>query len=141
MNIDLYELFQLSLSVANALVLVAAIVAIFWVHRVLCGKAIHSRLAAGTAIEAEIAALTANGRRVASQLQEMQKTIDSLAILERLLEEPASRGLPMERATTLARSGATVDELTRSCGLSIGEARLMRRLHSGNLTARPAIRS
>ena len=133
MNTAFYYLSQMALPVANIVLLAAAVVALVRVQRVLRGTAIYSKLAAGTAIEAEIALLSESGRRVSSQLAKLQDRLESLAVLERLLEEPVARGLPMERATNLARSGASVDELTRSCGLSIGEARLMRRLHSGSM--------
>lgn len=44
---------------------------------------------------------------------------------------PASGGqsLPIENAVRMARHGASVEELRRSCGLSLGEARLMLKLH------------
>jgi hypothetical protein len=44
----------------------------------------------------------------------------------------ASRGggrWPIENALRMARHGASIDELVRSCGLNIGEAQLMRKLH------------
>ncbi len=40
-----------------------------------------------------------------------------------------SSGLPLENAVRMARMGASVDDLTRNCGLSPGEARLMQKLH------------
>ena len=36
---------------------------------------------------------------------------------------------PIENAVRMARHGASIDELVRSCGLNIGEAQLMRKLH------------
>lgn len=43
---------------------------------------------------------------------------------------PAPRGvLPLDNAVRMARMGASVDDLTRNCGLSLGEARLMQKLH------------
>jgi hypothetical protein len=63
----------------------------------------------------------------------------SIARLEQALEStstsapnehrPLSQSLPIENAVRMAKQGASIDELTRSCGLSIGEARLMQRLH------------
>ena len=41
----------------------------------------------------------------------------------------AGQSLPIENAVRMARLGASVEELTRSCGLSLGEARLMLKLH------------
>ncbi len=42
---------------------------------------------------------------------------------------PVATVVPMNNALRMAKQGATIDELTRNCGLSIGEARLMRKLH------------
>lgn len=39
------------------------------------------------------------------------------------------RSLPIEHALRLAKNGASVEDLTRTCGLNIGEARLLRKLH------------
>ena len=39
------------------------------------------------------------------------------------------QSLPIENAVRMARHGASVEELTRSCGLSLGEASLMLKLH------------
>ena len=36
---------------------------------------------------------------------------------------------PIENAVQMARHGASIEELVRSCGLNIGEAQLMRKLH------------
>lgn len=37
--------------------------------------------------------------------------------------------LPIENAVRMARHGATIDDLVRNCGLNVGEAQLMRKLH------------
>ena len=39
------------------------------------------------------------------------------------------RSLPIEHALQMAKNGASVDDLTRACGLNIGEARLLQKLH------------
>ena len=41
--------------------------------------------------------------------------------------------LPLENAVRMAQQGASVEDLTRSCGLNIGEAKLMRKLHGKKL--------
>lgn len=129
MNIDLYYLSTFALPVANVCLLAAAVIAILRVQRVIRGKQIYAKLAAGNAIEAEIAAITEHCELVSIRLGEMQDEIEKLNDLERLLVEPVSRELPMEHAARLAKDGASIDELTRNCGLNIGEARLVRRLH------------
>lgn len=136
MNIDLYYMVEYALPLANVCLLVAAIVVVFRMQRVLAGKAIYSRLAAGNAIEAQIADIDEHCRIVSERLGEIQDQIERFSHLERLLIGPVSREFPMEHAARLAKGGATVDELARNCGLNIGEARLVRRLHGQSETSR-----
>jgi hypothetical protein len=129
MNIDLYYLVEYALPLANVCLLAAATLVVVRLQRVLAGKAIYSRLAAGNAIEAQIADIDEHCRIVSERLGEIQDQIERFSHLERLLIGPVSREFPMEHAARLAKGGASVDELTRNCGLNIGEARLIRRLH------------
>jgi len=39
------------------------------------------------------------------------------------------RSLPVDNAVRMARNGASIDDLTRSCGLNIGEAQLIKKMH------------
>ena len=41
----------------------------------------------------------------------------------------SERVLPLDNAVRMAKNGASVDDLTRSCGLNIGEAQLIRKMH------------
>jgi hypothetical protein len=129
MNIDLYYLVEYALPLANVCLLAAATLVVVRLQRVLAGKAIYSRLAAGNAIEAQVADIDEHCRIVSERLGEIQDQIERFSHLERLLIGPVSREFPMEHAARLAKGGASVDELTRNCGLNIGEARLIRRLH------------
>jgi hypothetical protein len=80
-------------------------------------------------MEARIAEIDEHCRIVSERLGEIQDQLERFNRLERLLIGPITREFPMEHAARLAKSGASVDELTRNCGLNIGEARLVRRLH------------
>lgn len=54
-------------------------------------------------------------------------------------DKPAAGGsspLPLENAVRMARLGATLDDLTRTCGLSRTEARLLLRVHAQPAAAR-----
>jgi len=59
------------------------------------------------------------------------------ALVEKLESPPAdpdkevstARSTPFENAVRMARHGATMDDLTRTCGLSASEARLLMRVH------------
>jgi hypothetical protein len=42
---------------------------------------------------------------------------------------PVTKVVPLENALRMAKNGASIEDLTRNCGLNIGEARLMQKLH------------
>ncbi len=71
------------------------------------------------------AAVVGLERRV-TELQGILRTMQ-----ERQPEVVAETGskLPIENAVRMARHGATIDDLVRGCGLNVGEAQLMRKLH------------
>ncbi len=48
-------------------------------------------------------------------------------VVQAIVQQPAS--LPIENAVRMARHGASVEELAERCGLNLGEARLMQKLH------------
>lgn len=50
-------------------------------------------------------------------------------------DAPASQSLPFENAVRMARHGATLADLTRNCGLSETEARLLIRVHGQSLAS------
>lgn len=43
---------------------------------------------------------------------------------------PLKNELPVEYAVRMARAGASVEDLVQSCGLNVGEAQLLLRLHA-----------
>jgi len=63
------------------------------------------------------------------RVAELQTVVRTLAKKERVIREPVDNNLPIENAVRMAKHGASIDELIRSCGLNIGEAQLMRKLH------------
>ena len=73
-------------------------------------------------------------RRVA----ELQSVVRSLAKQDQPPREPVEPGLPIENAVRMAKHGASIDDLIRSCGLNIGEAQLMRKLHGKTQSASTA---
>lgn len=68
-------------------------------------------------------------RRLEQRLGELQRSIKRIDIKAPEHVPPVDRDLPIENAVRMARLGASVDDLTRNCGLNVGEARLMRKLH------------
>ncbi len=69
--------------------------------------------------------------RLDKRLAELSEQVSALASAPRSAPPPArtEAPVPIENAVRMARHGASVDELTRGCGLNIAEARLMQRLH------------
>ena len=74
--------------------------------------------------------------RLDRRISELQQQIVALSATEQ--KSPADtvpRPLPIENATRMARHGASVEELTRTCGLNIGEAELLKKLHGAPTTS------
>ena len=69
-------------------------------------------------------------RHLERRVTELQRVVKTLARREQPAVKPVDGSLPIENAVRMARHGASIDELVRSCGLNIGEARLMQKLHS-----------
>ncbi|MEM9335294.1 MAG: DUF2802 domain-containing protein [Pseudomonadota bacterium] len=67
------------------------------------------------------------------RIADLQRRLKTLSEREPPSRMPVSfeieRNLPIENAQRMAKSGASVEELTRVCGLNVGEARLLRKLH------------
>jgi Protein of unknown function (DUF2802) len=129
--------------IACVLFIAASVVALLRVHFALRGKPADAALAAGRAIEGRIASLgtlmedmLTRQSEMTAQMAQLQQKIDAIGRTERIVVEPATRTSAMEHAARLARDGASVDELTRSCGLNVGEASLLRRLHGHETAAR-----
>lgn len=67
--------------------------------------------------------------RLEQRLGELQRTIKLLDIKAPEERPPVERNMPIENAVRMARLGASVEDLTRNCGLNVGEAQLMKKLH------------
>ena len=63
------------------------------------------------------------------RVTELQNAVKTLLNKEQRERAPVNGSLPIENAVRMARYGASIDELIRSCGLNIGEAQLMQKLH------------
>lgn len=68
-------------------------------------------------------------QRLEKRMGELQRTVKVMDIKKHRPRPAVERNLPIENAIRMARLGASIEELTRSCGLNIGEARLMQKLH------------
>lgn len=68
-------------------------------------------------------------QRLEKRVGELQRTIKVIEIKSPQVAPAEERILPMENAMRMAKLGASIEDLTKSCGLNVGEARLMQRLH------------
>ena len=68
-------------------------------------------------------------RHLERRVAELQSVVRTLAKREQLPAQPLDTSLPIVNAVRMARHGASIDDLVRNCGLNIGEARLMQKLH------------
>lgn len=68
-------------------------------------------------------------QRLEQQVGQLQRTVKVMEMKTPKQQEAAERTLPIENAIRMARSGASVEDLKRSCGLNNGEASLMQKLH------------
>ena len=76
--------------------------------------------------------------RLERLVKELQTQMSSVVRKERVPDPVVERHLPIENAVRMAKNGASVEDLARTCGLNIGEARLMKKVHaraSTNATA------
>ena len=72
---------------------------------------------------------------LARKVMELQSVVRTLAKKDQAPPEPADTQLPIENAVRMARHGASIEDLIRNCGLNIGEAQLMRKLHGRSRAA------
>lgn len=69
-------------------------------------------------------------KRLEQRLGEVQRAMKVMQIrAPKERRSPVVQHLPIENAVRMARHGASIEDLTRNCGLNIGEARLMQKLH------------
>lgn len=89
---------------------------------------LQKRLAA---LERRLDAYQAGSVRMGEELRALREQAAPLADRLTLLEQRDPNGLSYSQAARLVSLGASVDDLTRTCGISQAEAELMRRLHQG----------
>lgn len=133
MNIESLTLYTLICS--TGLLLAAASIAILRFQKKTLDSQAFWNSPTGSAMKADDDnAKNERERLLEMRLAALQKTVDELSRREKVAEIPATvTSLPFENAARMARQGATVEELTRACGLSLGEARLVQRMHGRNV--------
>jgi len=121
------------LLVANALLLAIAAVALSRFERRCKRIEEFWDSPTGTALaddgDEEVRAQTQATQRLERRVGELQRVVKLMDIKAPKQQAPVELNVPIENAVRMARQGASVDDLTRNCGLNIGEARLMQKLH------------
>ncbi len=131
-TIPLYALFA-----ANLLILAAAVLAILRFQRMLRNSGAFWKSPTGAAIQMRCPAQQENSKLIIHEIAVLQRTVAKLCERERVQPQAPSlpSKLPLRHAARMARHGASIEDLRKSCGLNIGEARLMRKLHAGRSAA------
>lgn len=87
----------------------------------------------GTALAEDSSTENQEHLRIAQRLEkrvgELQRTVKVIGIKSPQSLPAEDRALPIENAVRMAKLGASIEDLTKNCGLNVGEARLMQRLH------------
>jgi len=73
-------------------------------------------------------------RAVERRFSKFERGLGDLSHVDKS-KSAAPRSVPHENAVRMAKHGATVDDLTRTCGLSDIEARLLMRVHGNSGTS------
>lgn len=68
-------------------------------------------------------------KRLEGRIDELRQAMKVIAIEAPTQQPRTERKLPLDNAVRMTKLGASVDDLARNCGLSIGEARLIHKLH------------
>jgi len=118
-----------ALLIANACLVAAAALAVLRFQRMMRESRSFWESPTGAAMQTAAPAPIKQDRLLAHEIAMLQKTVASLCNKERPRQEVSAERLPLEHAVRMARHGASIDDLTKKCGLNIGEARLMQRLH------------
>lgn len=85
--------------------------------------------------EEEIRRSLRTTQRLDKRVNEMQRAIKTLATRDADKQPSAERALPIDNAVRMIKHGASVEDLTRTCGLNFGEARLLQKLHGQTAAA------
>lgn len=121
------------LLMSNALLLAAAVVAILKLQRTSQQREAFWDTPVGNSLrdQADHDALL---RVLDARFAALEASIEELAADDP--PDPTGRdSLPYENAVRMVQHGATIDDLTRNCGLSNSEARLLMRVHAGRAAA------
>lgn len=124
-----------ALLVANALMLAAAVLAILRFQRMFRDSADFWDSPTGAAVQMRCPGQQEHSNLVAHEIAVLQRSVAKLCERERPQVQSLPNKLPLRHAVRMAKHGASVEDLTRGCGLNVGEARLMKKIHGGRIVA------
>lgn len=75
--------------------------------------------------------------QVEQRITELQQVISLVANNENKRLSSVERSLPIEYAVRMTKHGASIEDLRQTCGLSLGEAKLMQKMHGKAQAVRP----
>ena len=117
------------LLISNALVVAAATIAILRLQRLLRNSAVFRENPTDSVMHAK--GERDNTKQLVDQrLSSLQKIVFDLVRKQNTVQARTAEKLPLENAMRMAKHGASEEDLTRSCGLSKGEAQLLMRVHA-----------
>ncbi len=118
------------LILANAAIVVAATFAVLRVEKALSESNGFWGSPSGAAVSSGYADVD-DRERLVHEIQALQQSVEVLQKGAEPREVGRVVDMSFGRAVRMAKGGASVDELTETCGLSLGEAQLLHRLHGG----------
>jgi hypothetical protein len=129
MNNETFTLYMLLFS--TGILLAAASIAILrFQKKTLESEAFWNSLTGTAMRDRETAAANKRDKDLELRLAALQRVVDELASRQKSAEPVMqTQALPFENAVRMAKKGASVEDLTRSCGLNAGEAQLIWRMH------------
>lgn len=126
-NFPLYALL-----IANSMLLAAAVFAILRFQRLFRNSAQFWSSPNGAAIQMRCPSQQEQSKLVIHEIAVLQRTVAKLCERERPHVQPLPNKLPIRHAVRMAKHGASIEDLTKGCGLNAGEAQLMRKLHGAH---------
>lgn len=90
------------------------------------GTALSDKSAATDSLSVEVAALQETVRELRDAIGQFQPVAETQ-------QTESDRRMPFDNAVRMAKNGATTDDLTKTCGLNVGEAHLLKKLHSARI--------
>lgn len=128
---DIFYTYPLyALIVSNAVLLFGAAVAVLRFERLVKGNRSFWDSPTGASVRAKSDSDAVLSGFLERRLAMLHEQIEELAKQKVPAAATQAAELPFEYATRMAKHGASVEDLTRTCGLSKAEAELMWRLHA-----------